>query len=235
MIEMIQNERGFFIEELNAAVICDLHIGYERELAKRGVIVKENTKGMVSRIKKILKNYKIEKLIILGDVKHSIGGYERNLKFLEDLDVDILIAKGNHDGNIEKMGDFKVYSSRGFRLGEFGFFHGHSWPDENVMKAKYVFMGHLHPQIELRDSNGNTHKYPCHLIGSLTEKGKNLYKSEPRVFVVAAFNPLVGSADVEIGPLFRNNIVGDFDVYLINGTYLGKYETLKHGEMNKSQ
>ncbi len=230
MIEMIPNERGFFIDEINAIIIGDLHIGYEKELIKRGIIVRDGTMKMINRIKKILEEYEAENLIILGDVKHRIEGYEENLKFLEDLNAKIIIAKGNHDGNIEKMGNFEVHSPRGFRIGNFGFLHGHSWPDKNVMKAKYVFMGHIHPEIELKDSIGNTHKYPCHLIGRLSEEGKKFYNSNPKIFVVAAFNPLIGSADVELGPLFRNNMVGDFDVYLLNGAYLGKYDALKSQE-----
>ncbi len=227
MIEQIINERGFYISDLNAVVIADLHIGYERELYERGIIVGDITGRMVNRIEKIINKYNAENLIILGDVKHDIRGYEENLKFLENLNAKIIIAKGNHDGNIEKMGNFEVHSSRGFRTGYFGFLHGHSWPDKDVMKAKYVFMGHIHPEIGLRDSIGYIHKYPCHLIGRLSEKGRKIYDSNPKIFIVSAFNPLVGSADIDIGPLFRNNIIGDFEVYLLNGAYLGKYDILQ--------
>ena len=80
----------------------------------------------------------------------------------------------------------------------------------------------------LPDSLGNMHRYPCHLVGRLTERGREKYDGEPIIFVVAAFNPLLGSADVDIGPLLKNGIIGNFDVYLLNGAYLGKYDKLKH-------
>ncbi len=228
MIEQIINERGFYISDLNAIVIADLHIGYEKELERRGITVRKNTEKMVERIKKLMEKYSAEKLIILGDVKHDIGGFEEDISLLKEIGMKILIAKGNHDGNLEKYENFEIHSSRGFTLGNYGFFHGHSWPSREIMRKKYVFIGHIHPEIMLPDSLGNMHRYPCHLVGRLTERGREKYDGEPIIFVVAAFNPLLGSADVDIGPLLKNGIIGNFDVYLLNGAYLGKYDKLKH-------
>ncbi len=228
MIELIPNERAFFISELKAVVVADLHIGYEKALKSEGINVKPQTQMMIENLRKILKDKDADKLIILGDVKHSIGTC-RDIKKLEDLDVEIIVSKGNHDGGIEEMMNAKIYGSEGFTLGDYGFIHGHSWPKDEVMEKKYVFMGHLHPEIELRDSIGKIHRYPCHLVGKLTETGRKRYSGDPKIFVVAAFNPMVGSSVVDpIGPLMRNGVVGDFRVFLLNGTYLGKLEELQN-------
>ncbi len=226
MIEIIPNKRALYIADINAVIIADLHMGYEYVLRKEGIkIPKINT---FEEIKSILNEKNADKLIILGDVKHSIGEF-MGVKKLQDLDVDIYIAKGNHDGNLENALNAKISGTDGFRIGNFGFVHGHSWPSNEVMEARYVFMGHVHPEIELRDSIGKAHRYPCHLVGHLTKSGRKKYEGNPRIFVVSAFNPLAGSNLANpIGPLFKNKIIGDFDVYLINGTYLGKMEALQY-------
>ncbi len=225
MIEQVLGERAFYISELRAIVIGDLHIGYEQELKEKGVIVPDQTGEMRERIESLVRRYDAKKLIILGDLKHEILGFSpRIYKFLENLPVELHLAKGNHDGRIEEIFNGRVYPPGGFRLGDYGFFHGHSWPDEDVMRARYVFMGHLHPEIELEDSLGHRHRYPCHLVGELSERGLERYRSSPKIFVVAAFNRLVGaSIATPIGPLLRNGYIKEFQVYLLNGTYLGRY------------
>ncbi len=228
MIEMIPGERAFFISDLSAVVIADLHIGYEEELRKEGIKIPDPTEEMIGRIEKIISKKRAKRLIILGDVKHPIGPCEK-IKALEKIDVELSVVKGNHDGGIEEILGGKIYPSSGFRIGNYGFIHGHSWPGKEIMEAKFVFMGHLHPEIELKDSVGKIHRYPCHLVGELTKEGRKRYDGEPKIFVLAAFNTLVGSSLADpIGPLMKNKIIGNFDVYLLNGTYLGKMEELQH-------
>ena len=229
MIEMIPNERAFYIDELKAIVVADLHIGYHHQMEEKGVVMRDNTEDMIKRIEKLLNRYDCDTLIILGDVKHSIG-YERKVRILNSLNARIIIVKGNHDGGIEDMIDAEIHDASGLRLEDFGFVHGHAWPSEEVMNAKYIFMGHIHPEVELSDSTGNMHRYPCHLVGELTEKGSEIYgeRRERKIIVLAAFNPMVGSAMIEdFGPLLRNGIIGNFDVYLLNGLYLGKLDDIQ--------
>ncbi len=232
MIEMIPNERGFYVDNLKAIVVADLHIGYYRHLSEKGLILRNNTGDMIRRLKKLLNRYNCKNLIIVGDVKHSIG-YEKDVKLLKSLDAEIKIVKGNHDGGIESLLDAEIYDATGLRIDNYGFVHGHAWPSKDVMNAKYIFMGHLHPEVELSDSTGKTHRYPCHLIGKLTEKGKKIYGNgregkDKKIIILAPFNPMVGSSMIEdFGPLLRNGIIGEFDVYLLSGLYLGKLEDIR--------
>ncbi len=223
-MKILWNERAVFLEELSAIVIADLHIGYEDELRENGIIVPSQWKNMRNRIESIMKKIKAEKLILLGDIKHNILRTPRYVReFFEDMPYEIMAVKGNHDGGIEDMVDFKVYPSQGFRIGKYGFMHGHSWPSEDVVKADFLFMGHMHPEIELFDSLKKSTKMACILHGSLNEKGVEKYGKNISILVLPAFNPLVGAAiGKPLGPLFTNNLVTSMDVYLLNGTYLGK-------------
>ena len=223
-VKILWNERAVFIEELSAVVITDLHIGYEDELREKGVIVPSQWKNMKVRIENIMEKTKAEKLIILGDIKHNILRAPRYVRrFFEDMPYEIMAVKGNHDGGIEDMVDFKVYPSQGFRIGKYGFIHGHSWPSEYVVKADFLLMGHMHPEIELFDSLKKSNKMACILHGNLNEKGIEKYGKNMSIFVLPAFNPLVGAPiGKPLGPLFTKDLVTNMDIYLLNGIYLGK-------------
>ncbi len=227
MIEMIPNERAVYISEIDAIVVADLHMGYEKTLEEKGIFIRNNRREMIVRLQELVDRYSAKNLIIVGDVKHRIG-MDRNVKSLEQIGAHIIVVKGNHDGDLEKVLHTEIHHSHGLKLGDFGFIHGHAWPSNDVMKAKYVLMGHIHPEIKLEDSQGNEHRYPCFLIGKLTKMGRERYNADSKIIILPAFNPLVGSAMIDdMGPLLKNEIIGDFEVYLLNGTYLGKLEDIR--------
>ena len=104
-------------------VIADIHIGYEEALNKQGVLVPRLQFGeMVKRMESIfnkLKNKKIEKIVVNGDLKHEFGTiseqeWRNTLKFLDLLAKhcdEIILIKGNHDtilGPIAKKRNVKV-------------------------------------------------------------------------------------------------------------------------------
>ncbi len=226
-------ERGVFLEDIGALIIADLHIGYEEELRNRGVIVPPQWEKMKEKIIELMEITDAERLIILGDIKHSILSkpiYVR--RFFEGMNFEILAVKGNHDGGIESLVDFKVYPPSGFKIGDYGFIHGHSWPSEEVMHSKYVFMGHMHPEVNLEDSLGKFHRMPCILKGELNEKGVEKYGKNTSIVILPPFNPLVGSSlGTPLGPLFQNELIGELKVYLLNGTYLGKYSEFQRKDL----
>ncbi|HDH91705.1 MAG TPA: hypothetical protein ENF38_02005, partial [Candidatus Aenigmarchaeota archaeon] len=152
--QFVENFPAVFIPDINSLVVADFHIGFEYELLSEGIRIPNQAIKFEKEMKKLIKSTGAEKLIILGDVKHKLSritkGEEINvLKFLNSLveEVNVFITLGNHDPGLENIVPSNVYvaSSRGFRIKEFGFFHGHAWPSPRVMKAKYIFMGHIHP------------------------------------------------------------------------------------------
>jgi putative SbcD/Mre11-related phosphoesterase len=229
MMKILLNERAVYLEDIDSVVIADLHIGYEDELRDRGIILPSQLENMRDRIKRIMEKTKAKRLIILGDIKHSIVKKPRKIvRFFEDIPWEIMAVKGNHDGGIEELVDFKVYPPQGLKIGKYGFIHGHSWPDIEVMNSEILFMGHIHPEVQLLDSMGKSHRMPCILMGSLTEEGVKRYGKNVKIVVLPAFNPLVGaSLGKPLGPLFNNELIGNLDVYLLNGTYLGKYNNFQ--------
>ena len=145
-------------------VIADLHIGWEIALSRRGIHVPTQMPKLLQRLKSLISAYKPEKLLILGDVKHTIataeiGEWQDIPDFFNELKKqiqEIHIIRGNHDGTLEPLlpENIKILPATGITLGEVGFFHGHRWPSPTLLKCKTLLMGHVHPVVAFRDPAG---------------------------------------------------------------------------------
>jgi hypothetical protein len=145
-------------------VIADLHIGWEMALSAKGIHVPTQMPKLLNKLTNLISTYRPEKLLILGDVKHTIataeiGEWQDIPDFFNELKKqiqEILIIRGNHDGNLEPLllENIKILPSTGMTIGEVGFFHGHRWPSPSLLKCKTLVMGHVHPVVAFRDPAG---------------------------------------------------------------------------------
>lgn len=107
----------------NILIIADVHLGYEEALNKQGVLIPRfQFKEVIKRLEKIfsiLKQKKVDKVIINGDVKHEFGTISEQewrhtlqlLDFLAKHCNEVILIKGNHDkilGPIAKKRNVKV-------------------------------------------------------------------------------------------------------------------------------
>ncbi len=145
-------------------VITDLHIGWEIALSQKGIHVPSQTPKLLQKLKNLVSMYKPEKLLILGDVKHTVATaraseWQDIPDFFDDLKghiKKIQIIRGNHDGNLEPLlpENIEILSATGTIAGEVGLFHGHCWPSPALLKCKTLMMGHVHPIVAFRDPAG---------------------------------------------------------------------------------
>jgi putative SbcD/Mre11-related phosphoesterase len=233
-------------------VIADLHIGVEFEFYSSGIKIPSNTKSMLREIESLADFTGAKKLVILGDLKHKVPGTTRQElrevpDFLHALGarLDVSVVPGNHDGKLKNLipGNVRLRSGRGFGEGECYFLHGNSWPAEEFLEKKYVFVGHEHPQIEFRDALGHRFTEPVWIRAELDgKKIRKKYKSAPgklpELIMVPRFNRLSGGIafnsplheiekvhmahETGIGTLVRSAKLGSSKVYLLDGTFLGK-------------
>src|SRR3989338_9325398 len=104
-------------------VFTDFHIGYEEALNKQGILMPRfQFREIIERLENIfgkLKGREIEKIVILGDLKHEFGTiseqeWRHTLRLLDYLGQhcrEIILIKGNHDtilGPIAKKSNVKV-------------------------------------------------------------------------------------------------------------------------------
>lgn len=220
-------------------IIADLHIGIEHVLRNAGFNIPSQSKKMMEKIIMLCRKHKVNRVVIVGDIKHSIpnvsyqefdeipGFFEEILKFCN---IDVVL--GNHDGGIKKLlpKNVKIHSSRGFIFNDIGFFHGHSWPDENIMKCEYVVMGHNHPVIVFKDKLGYRFSKTCWLRGKMLKNRDRYKKANPEIIIMPSFNKLCGNPVDEkkfLGPITKLLDIKNLSIYLLNGTFLGKIKDVR--------
>jgi putative SbcD/Mre11-related phosphoesterase len=209
-------------------VISDLHLGITRELYEKGVSMPSQLSKIIDRIHKIKKISRAKKLVLLGDTKHNIPGISyQELKeipmFLEKLRFEsIILVKGNHDGNIEKLIPASLKSrvkvKKSFVIGDYLLTHGH----RNVKTDKNIIMGHNHPHVRFVDKLGAKYIEPCWVMGK--------YKKR-KIILVPTFNELCGASIVNsrekfLGPIAKKIKKSSAKIFLLDGTYLGYIKDL---------
>jgi putative SbcD/Mre11-related phosphoesterase len=242
-LQPIIEEPALLLKEKKLLVIADLHIGIESELRENGLQVPSQTKVMEQRLISILTTYDVADVILLGDIKHNIPSstvQERTdvKNFLTTIQsYGILhVLPGNHDGNIDRLlvQGIQLHPSDGFVFEGIGFTHGHRRPSEEVMRCDQVVIGHSHPIVMLVDRLGYRTFEQCWLRGvpfpdRLKEKYPN--SSTSQILLMPAFNPLCGGIAVNrdplLGPFGTLIDVDNSDVYLLDGSSLGKVQDLK--------
>jgi len=242
-IQPIINEPALLINEKKILVIADLHIGIESELRAQGLNTESQTDAMGKHFVSLCKKYKPEEIVLLGDIKHNIPSSTiqerkdvRDLLYFIQSYGTIHIVPGNHDGNIQNISpkDAIIHSSDGFVLENIGFVHGHRWPSQEIMQCDQIITAHTHPTIMLTDRLGYKTFEPCWLK-SKTIKEKLIEKypdsKDPQILIIPAFNPICGgiSANKEgiMGPLGKIMDVENAEVYLLDGSSLGRVKDIK--------
>jgi hypothetical protein len=249
-IRFLTDYPAAFITEKKVLVVAELHLGLEYQLYKSGVTIPSQGERFRETLEKLVEQTGAKILIIVGDIKHKVPGstiredkeIPKLLNYLKEK-IKVILVKGNHDDRIEGIipEGIKVYSSRGFKLGRYGFFHGHAWPSKRLMSCDYLFMGHIHPAIEFRDKFGYRSVLHVWLRGELNKKlveKKFKIKKTGKLMtiIIPTFNTILGGVAVNkvaredvIGPLMKNKIFDSDNskIYLLDGTYLGILKELK--------
>jgi hypothetical protein len=184
-----------------------------------------------------------DNLLLLGDIKHSIPAARsfesyRITSFLESLSErfsSITVVAGNHDGMIERSlpEEVSFVDSKGLKISDLGFVHGHSWPSEEVMGCKTLVWGHLHPCIKVLDRMGSAVTMKCWLRGAVHPEA--IAKRYPTVkveesVVMPSFNHLLVGGPVNeknesaLSPLTRSGFIslGEQRAYTIDGLDIGQ-------------
>jgi len=158
----------FTSEGDSTLLISDLHLGLEKEMAKKGFRLPAYSVRMVERVKGIAERYGTKRLMVLGDVKHTVGKVEDIdwgvIPWFFDTMLDLFeavgVVPGNHDGSIKTVLPARVvlHPSHGAVLGtgrgKIGVAHGHAWPSQEAIATRNLVIGHSHFTYEMRDSLG---------------------------------------------------------------------------------
>ena len=249
-MRFIKNCPALFIEEIGVLAIADLHIGIEYELYKSGINIPSQVKENKKTLDNLIKKTKANRLVILGDVKHDVPGISyqemREIpEFLKELSEKIKIdmCLGNHDTYVKQLSpkEIEIHETKGFKIGKFGFIHGHTWPSKELITCDCLIMGHTHPTIQFKDRFGYRIIEPIWIKGKIIrEKIKGRYRTDKigklEIIIMSAFNRLLGGTAINVkrtndellGPLLKNKFIDidESELYLLDGTYLGKLKNI---------
>ena len=212
-IKFIYNEPAMVIRagKIPYLVIGDLHIGMERSLHERGVHVFNATECMAERIKKMMKEFSLKKIIMLGDIKESVlypdVSAARAIKgFFDSLsEFEIQIVAGNHDAHLGDLIDLPI--TKELLIGGFALLHGEKNPSEKAMMSDYLITAHTHAMVRITDSNGATYDQKVWLMAKLNQAGAhrsyvNVNKNI-KLIMMPAFNGLIMGS--ELSKFYKEN------------------------------
>jgi metallophosphoesterase superfamily enzyme len=246
----------------------------EYELSKSGISIPYQTNRLLAELIDLINNFKPERLLILGDVKHGVPQtsfqerkeiprfFKSLLKEVKEIDI----IRGNHDGNLQNFLPDKVnlFSSKGVLIGKnfkIAAFHGHAWPHPQTLEADIMIVGHNHPTVLLPTPLGINISRRVWVRGALNsehlsrifleqnginvdddplelfEKKYGVRVKNSEMIIMPTFNDLLGGLPINskspkslLGPLVGRGIISieKFDVYLLDGNYLGKVDFLRN-------
>jgi|Deesub1362A_J573_1020465.scaffolds.fasta_scaffold00016_138 hypothetical protein len=221
-IEVIEPYPAIYIKELEAIVICDLHLGYEGIMAEQGIFMpKVQFEREMEILSKIVDYKSASNFIIVGDVKHEFSETTyhefREVKdlfeYLKNNFERIVLVKGNHDNYIiytTRRYGVELYDE--FLFKDFLFLHGDKPLKET--KGRYIIMGHEHPAIALYDEIGAKEKLKCFLYGEVEAR---------KFLVMPAFSYLALGSEVNtipreelLSPILKELEIDDFRVIAIS-------------------
>jgi DNA ligase-associated metallophosphoesterase len=160
-------ERTLFWENESTLIVADLHIGKTGHFRKAGIGVPQGVyKDDLHRLLAQIFFFKAERLVIVGDLTHSIANKELDLfrKWRQDFSsLEVHLVKGNHDILEEKWyTEADIIVSIGqLQVKQFLFVHDILTLGIKSGKGQYIFSGHLHPGISIRGRGKQSLHFPC--------------------------------------------------------------------------
>ena len=188
LMKLLENveavDLAVFLRKEKTLVISDLHLGYEKDLQAKGILVPPfQFKEIKEKLEKIFEKCgELNYIVVNGDLKHEFGRISSQ-EWKEILELIDLLAKhaekivtimGNHDIILDRITNKRnvQFEKTGFAIGEFYITHGHIIPEnKKIKKAKTIVIGNEHPAVSLTDKI-ISEKYKCFLKGKWN--GKNL-------------------------------------------------------------
>ncbi len=223
-MEMVN--KALWLKKEGIIIVNDLHLGYEENLQKRGVLVPHfQLNETLRELEEIIKHTKPKAIILNGDLKHEFGNVSKQegddvlqlLDFLLKKKLEMIIIQGNHDSIIKPVAEKRnIKIKNSYQAGDLIIVHG----DKLIKtKAKRIIIGHEHPAISLREGS-KWEKYKCFLKGTWKRK---------ELIVIPSFNPLLEGSDIvkeELLSPYLNNLT-NFEIFALQDEEVFNFGKLK--------
>ncbi len=153
-------ERALWREDNRTLILADLHLGKVNHFRRNGIAVPRMAeRNNLWRLSGLIKDYKPDRLIFLGDLFHS----KMNLAWEEFVDfrkmfqhTKMVLVKGNHD--ILRDDDF--YAAN-LELTDLLEEDGMVFSHDRIETEAFNIYGHIHPCVRLRGRAKQSLRLPC--------------------------------------------------------------------------
>ncbi|HRE51661.1 MAG TPA: ligase-associated DNA damage response endonuclease PdeM [Flavitalea sp.] len=162
-------DRSLFWEEEQTLIVSDLHFGKTGHFRKSGIPAPQSvSREDLQRLIAQLQFFKPRRLIVVGDMFHSVANKELDMfmRWRNDFSrLPVHLVKGNHD-----ILPGEWYKTAGIEIAEemlqiAGFRFRHDPVDgaitDNGDEAPYTFSGHIHPGITINGLGKQSLRFPC--------------------------------------------------------------------------
>jgi putative SbcD/Mre11-related phosphoesterase len=222
-------------DERRYIAVTDLHIGLEAELLAKGVAMPSIVPGMVNELLGLVERERADGVVLLGDIKHTVGSISKQEwddipLFLKQLaaKAEVYLVPGNHDSNIRHLvpASVNVISAKGMALGDTLLVHGHSMPSDVRSNVNRIVMGHVHPVFLKKGSVINGERVWIYMHA----KKSALFSEEGaiEIVVVPSFNAHLYATGVRyhrsISPIITRVVEAGVEkciVAMLNGSVVG--------------
>ena len=150
-------ERAIFWKQKETLILSDLHLGKAGHFRKHGIPVSRKIHLTdIQILEKLIKRCNPRKVLLLGDLFHSIENNEWKdfLTFLQVFDtIDFTLVEGNHDILTEYPASLFVTTH--LEMEPFSFSH------YKESSSFYNISGHIHPGVIVRGKARQSITMPC--------------------------------------------------------------------------
>jgi putative SbcD/Mre11-related phosphoesterase len=155
----LSGDRTLFLEADRVLVVADIHWGYAHSHRQIGNLLPLwGNEAIAERLRRLVRHYRPERMIWLGDSLHTPEGAQFAERYLEEIThIEVIVISGNHDRA------WKRADRAEFILADCLFHHGHQ-PRE-VAPHLIEVMGHVHPAMAWSDGAGLRLKMPALVQG----------------------------------------------------------------------
>jgi len=158
---MLLAEKALWRPDTSQLIIADIHLGKASHFRKAGIsIPADSVLEDMRKLDALMKKYRPEEVILLGDLFHSSYNREWHLfeAFLGSFNnIRFILVKGNHD--ILKKNRYALPNFEVIDIWEDDVFIYSHEPMEHAVK--FVLSGHIHPGVTLTGKGKQRLSLPC--------------------------------------------------------------------------
>lgn len=195
-------ERAVFWEEKKILILADIHFGKATSFRKQGIPIPEgNMEEDLMKMQSLIHKMKPESCIIVGDLIHAQKGLSKDVQdlfseWLKNIPCEMHLILGNHDRSLAKslpQNWFLHVHEKSLLIDPFYFCH---FPE--IHEPWFVWSGHLHPKIELKDHRDRL------LL--------HCFQIYPNLGILPAFSSFVGGTYIKKSKEYSIYVIADTSV-----------------------